>query len=59
MINGSIETKEVVFIENKNTALMKLIKTGIQNDTYIRILEGLNGNETVISRQDTTPSIKN
>ena len=49
LINGSIETKEVVFIENKNTALMKLIKTGIQNDTYIEVLEGLNGNETVIS----------
>ena len=49
LINGSTSSKEIVFINNKGKAKLQEVKTGIQNDTYIEITEGLNGNEQLVS----------
>jgi HlyD family secretion protein len=48
LIDGSPKTREFVFINKQDIAIQKMVKTGIQNDTYIEIYEGLNGNENVI-----------
>ncbi|MCX6164070.1 MAG: hypothetical protein NTU73_04295 [Ignavibacteriae bacterium] len=37
-----IKPKEVVFVIENNVAKKKEVKTGISNDTYIEIVEGLN-----------------
>lgn len=47
--NGSNHTKEIVFIKAGTKAKLLEVKTGIQDDTYIEITEGLKGNETVIT----------
>ncbi|MBW4888180.1 efflux RND transporter periplasmic adaptor subunit [Mucilaginibacter sp. HMF5004] len=43
--------KEYVFVYQPATATVKqvLVTTGIQNDTYIQVLSGLNGGEEVVS----------
>jgi HlyD family secretion protein len=43
------EPVEVVFCINGGTAEMKEVKTGISDDTYIQILEGLEEGEAVVS----------
>ncbi len=43
------EIKEVVFIAIGDTVAMVEVKTGIQDDSYIEIVTGLNGEEEVIS----------
>ncbi len=43
------ELKEVVFIAKGDSAKMVVIKTGIQDNTYIEITEGLTGDEDVVS----------
>lgn len=47
--NGSNHTKEIVFIRQNNKAKVLEVKTGIQDDSYIEITEGLKGTETVIT----------
>ena len=42
------EKETVVFVELEGKAVMKPVKTGIQNNTYIEILEGLDPDEKVI-----------
>ncbi|MDH3243326.1 MAG: efflux RND transporter periplasmic adaptor subunit [Saprospiraceae bacterium] len=43
------DLKEVVFVCQADTVEMVVVKTGIQDDTYIRILEGLKEGERVVS----------
>lgn len=43
------ELKEIVFIANKNLAKQVVVRTGIQDNTYIEIVEGLTGDEDIIS----------
>lgn len=43
------ELKEIVFITKGDTAKMVVVKTGIQDNTYIEIKEGLKGDEEVVS----------
>jgi HlyD family secretion protein len=48
---GSMEDKEketVVFVATDGKALMKPVKTGIQDNTYIEILEGLDPGDEII-----------
>jgi len=40
---------EVVFLENENVAKMVEVETGISDDTYMEIIEGLEEGQTVIS----------
>lgn len=48
--NGkSNKPKEVVFVVNDGKAKMIEVKTGISDDTYIEIMEGLKGDEEVIT----------
>jgi len=47
--NGSNHTKEILFIKDSSKAIIKEIKTGIQDDNYIEITEGLKGNEDIIT----------
>lgn len=49
LIRGSTISKEVVYVHDNGKAVRKEVKTGIQNDTYIEILEGLTGKETVVT----------
>jgi HlyD family secretion protein len=51
---GALENKsdkklECVFVKSGNLAKLKVISTGIQDDTYIEILEGLKAGETIIT----------
>jgi len=43
------ELKEIVFIAKGDSAKMVVVKTGIQDNLYIEIKEGLTGNEDIIS----------
>ncbi len=43
------DLKEIVFITKGDTAKMVVVKTGIQDNTYIEIKEGLTGNEEIVS----------
>ncbi len=43
-----IKPKEIVFIVENGVSKKKEVKTGISNDTYIEVIEGLNENEEVI-----------
>ena len=43
------ELKEVVFIVSRDSALMKTVKTGIQDNKFIEITEGLNIEDKVIT----------
>lgn len=47
--NGSNHTKEILFIKDSSKAIIKEVKTGIQDDNYIEITEGLKGNEDIIT----------
>ena len=47
--DGSIHTKEIIFLKDQNIAKSLEIKTGIQDDSYIEVTNGLNGKETVIT----------
>ncbi len=48
VINGSTKTLELVYVDENGKAKIRYIKTGIQNNEYIEVLEGLKGNETII-----------
>ena len=43
------EPVEVVFIVDNNIAKIVPVKTGISDDTYLEIISGLKGDETVVS----------
>ncbi|NVO08666.1 MAG: efflux RND transporter periplasmic adaptor subunit [Bacteroidales bacterium] len=43
------ELKEIVFIARKDSSKMVVVKTGIQDNQYIEIMEGLKGDEDIIS----------
>jgi len=44
------ENREVVFIVKDGKAVLKVVKTGIQDNTYIEVLEGIeSGNEVITS----------
>ncbi len=47
--NGTNHTTELLFVKDSSKALVKQVKTGIQDDSYIEIVEGLNGNEKIIT----------
>lgn len=49
---------EIVFVVNTDTASMVKVKTGIQDDNYIQILEGLSENTQVITGPYTAISRK-
>ncbi len=40
---------EVVFLKSGDTTMMQKIKTGIQDDTYIQVLEGLELGDTLVT----------
>ena len=48
-IGAKEEIVEVVFVENAGTVEQKVIKTGIQNDSYIEIIEGLSEGDKVVT----------
>jgi len=54
----SNEFKEYVFLYSADTAKMVLVKSGIQDDTYIQILTGLDGGEEGITGPYATVSRK-
>lgn len=43
------DINEVVFVTSADTVAMKIVKTGIQDDTYIHILSGLSDGENVVT----------
>jgi HlyD family secretion protein len=47
--DGSNHTKEILFVKDSSKAVVKIVKTGIQDDSYIEIVDGLNGNEKIIT----------
>lgn len=47
--NDEEDVMEVVFVVNADTVAMKEVKTGIQDDTYIHVVSGLEGNEEVVT----------
>ncbi|MBN2610354.1 MAG: efflux RND transporter periplasmic adaptor subunit [Bacteroidales bacterium] len=47
--DGKAIQKEVVFIYDNGKAVQKVVKTGIQDNTYIEITEGISENEFVIA----------
>ncbi len=47
--NGSNHTKEIVYVEKAGKARLKEVKTGIQDDSYIEITDGLSNKEKVIT----------
>ena len=47
--DGSNHTKEIVYLKQANKAKLQEVKTGIQDDSYIEVTQGLIGNETVIT----------
>ncbi len=42
------ELKEVVFIFQQDSVVMKEVKTGIQDDTYIEVLSGVSENDEIV-----------
>jgi len=52
------EIDEVVFIMDADTAKMVHVKTGIQDNEYIQVLEGLNVGDEVITGPYSTVSRK-
>jgi len=59
--NGKEERFECVFIKNGDIAELHVIKTGIQNDTNIEIISGINDGDEVITGpyNIVTKSLKN
>ncbi|MBV2246101.1 MAG: efflux RND transporter periplasmic adaptor subunit [Lentimicrobium sp.] len=49
LVSEGTSTPEYVFIEEGGIALMKRVKTGIQDNTHIQILEGIAEGDKVIS----------
>ena len=47
---------ECVFIKEGSKAKLRVVKTGIQDNSYIEILEGLNGDEEIITGPYNTVS---
>ncbi|MCF8242448.1 MAG: efflux RND transporter periplasmic adaptor subunit [Melioribacteraceae bacterium] len=47
--NGKNKPQEVVFVVDNNEAKMLPVKTGISDDNFIEIIEGLDGTEKVVS----------
>jgi len=47
-LNIDIEPEEVVFVVSQDSALIRKVKTGIQNNKYIEIISGLEKDEVVI-----------
>ncbi|MDA3821707.1 MAG: efflux RND transporter periplasmic adaptor subunit [Bacteroidales bacterium] len=45
---GDEEKQTVVFVEIDGKAVMKVVKTGIQDNTYIEILEGLDPEDNIV-----------
>jgi HlyD family secretion protein len=43
------EVKELVFVVENGIAKTRYVKTGISDDNYIEVIEGLKGNEMVVS----------
>lgn len=43
------EIQEIVYVVSGDTVAVRNVKTGIQDNDYIEILSGLNGNETVVT----------
>lgn len=41
--------REVVFVPQADTVLMKEVKTGVQDDTYIEIVSGVKDGETIVA----------
>ncbi len=54
----NIDFKEYVFLYSSDTARMVRVKSGIQDDNYIEIVSGLEGNEDVITGPYATVSRK-
>ncbi len=52
------ELKEVVFIASGDTASLQVVKTGIQDDSYIQILEGLEEGTPIVVAPYTAISKK-
>ena len=46
--NKADELKEVVFLASGDTTSIRVVKTGVQDDTYIQIVDGLQEGEQVI-----------
>ena len=46
---GKEERFECVFVKDGENAKLRVVKTGIQDDTNIEIIEGLNGDEEIIT----------
>lgn len=49
VVAKSDKLKEIVFIANGDTAFKVEVKTGIQDNQYIEIMEGLTGDEEVVT----------
>lgn len=49
ILDSSEEIKEVVFIASNDSAIVKTVKTGIQDNKYIEILEGLTEESKIIT----------
>ena len=43
------EVQEVVFLDSSGTAIQTIVKTGIQDDTYIQILEGIKAGDKIVT----------
>ncbi|HNR09333.1 MAG TPA: efflux RND transporter periplasmic adaptor subunit [Saprospiraceae bacterium] len=54
----AFEFKEYVFVYSSDTAKMVRVRSGIQDDNYIEVLEGLEGGEEVITGPYATVSRK-
>lgn len=54
--NKKSEPFECVFVTENNVAKIRKVKTGIQDNTYIQIIEGLEENETVVTGPYTVVS---
>ena len=55
------EVVEYVFLYKNGTVLMQKVKTGIQDNNYIQITEGLNENDEIVAGPYTavSKSLKN
>ncbi len=47
--DGINHTKEIIYINNNGIAKVQEIKTGIQDDSYIEVMNGLSGSEKIIT----------
>ena len=49
VVNKNSKPRECVFILRENKAILQLVKTGIQDNTYIEIKEGLKNGDIIIT----------